>query len=187
MSRVIVPRREDALLNNEVASLRYIRYFEEIADASNISVEQVEINTANIASNVTDIGTNTLAIAANITNINTNTVNIAANATDIASNVTDIATNSAAIASIDLGSLSVQTTNYTTTGAERVLCNAAITISLDATPADDTRVYIKRINGSVTVSGNGNLIDGETSIILSREYTTLLFVYSSTLSNWYIM
>jgi len=120
---------------------------------------------------------------------NDNSTQVDANTVNIATNTTNIATNTTSIAGIntELGVLVVASTNYTTVSTSRVICNAAITITLRASPGDDEKVYVKRTNGEVTVNGNGNNIDGEASVILNAEYTTVLFVFSSFLDAWYIM
>ena len=158
---LIPPRREDALLNGGNVSQRYIEYFEELANVSNLTGGDVE-----------DLQTQIFA----------NDVDIAANGDDILDNANDIITNQLA-----LGDLTVKTSNFTTTRTQRIICNAAITITLDGTPQDDDKVYIKRVNGQVTIDGNGNNIDGETSITLVIEYTSVLLTYSSTLGDWFIM
>jgi len=137
----------------------------------------ISTNTANIASNDTDIGvltgsvvqnqtdiaTNITDIATNATNINTNAlnialndINIATNVTDISTNVADIATNSAAIA---LNTAKV--TNATHTGdvtGDTVLTIATGAVDipmLSATGTPDATSFLRGDNTwSVPASGN---------------------------------
>ncbi|EEX2835267.1 adhesin [Escherichia albertii] len=73
----------------------------------------IATNTSNIATNTADIATNTAGIAANTTNIATNTSNIATNTADIATNTTDIAANTTNIAT-NTADIAANTTDIAT-------------------------------------------------------------------------
>ncbi|WP_105198550.1 YadA-like family protein [Escherichia albertii] len=77
----------------------------------------IATNTSNIATNTADIATNTAGIAANTTNIATNTSNIATNTADIATNTTDIAANTTNIAT-NTADIAANTTNIATNTAD---------------------------------------------------------------------
>ena len=177
LKKVISPLREDVLLNNDVVSQRYITYFEQLSNITNTNLDDVYLNKTNILINSNHIADNTTDIATNTTNIATNTTNIATNVTDI----TDI--------NNELGDLIVITANYTTIGTGRIICNNSsnITITLNASPVDDEKVYIKQINNEVLINGNGNNIDGDSTLNIDTQYMTYLLCYSSTLSNWFII
>lgn len=75
------------------------------------------------------------------------------------------------------------TANFTTTQDQIVICNntSAITITLNATPDDGERVYIKRRSGAVTVSGT---IDGSSSLVIASKYDCPLLVYTDSSGEW---
>lgn len=64
-----------------------------VQDALQELKDLIDVNIADIATNLGNITTNTSDIATNVTNIGTNTTNIATNVTNIGTNTTDIATN----------------------------------------------------------------------------------------------
>lgn len=79
--------------------------------------------------------------------------------------------------------------NYTTTGAERlIVATGAITITLNADPEDFETVTIKRATtaGAVTISGNGNTIDGSATFSMISNYDSYTVVYSVDAAEWLI-
>ncbi|MCZ8780898.1 YadA-like family protein [Escherichia albertii] len=82
-------------------------------DDVDINTANIATNTSNIATNTADIATNTAGIAANTTNIATNTSNIATNTADIATNTTDIAANTTNIAT-NTADIAANTTDIAT-------------------------------------------------------------------------
>lgn len=100
-------------------------------------------------------------------------------------------------ASVDLNShiretipnLESQSSNFTTERSTRVVATAAITITLNATPADQETVTVKRATsaGSVVVDGNGNTIDGSSNFTLLNNYDSYTFVYFENSSEWLII
>jgi len=61
------------------------------------------------------------------------------------------------------------------------------TIDLPEYPDADDVVTVLNVNGkSVTVSGNGNLINGETETVSTRKNTTINYQYFADLSAWYM-
>jgi hypothetical protein len=156
-SHLVPPRRDElAVTGQQKLSLRHQQYLEDIAVSIGDESDQVDINTANIATNTTNIATNTTAI---------NAINSS------------------------FGDLVVITTDYTTTGTDRIICNnsSAATVTLRSSPGDDEKVYIKRLTSQVTIDGNGNTIDGDSTLVLTRDYTSVLLTYSSVIDAWFIM
>ena len=89
----------------------------------------------------------------------------------------------------EFGFLSTATA-YTTTGLEDlVVVTSDVTITLNATPDDGEKVEVKRVTtaGNVTVDGNGNNIDGDTTFTLLSNYGAYDFIYSVTEGGWLIL
>ncbi|WP_059217100.1 YadA-like family protein [Escherichia albertii] len=94
--------------------------------------DDVDINTANIATNTSNIATNTAGIAANTTNIATNTSNIATNTADIATNTAGIAANTTNIAT-NTSNIATNTTDIATNTSNITALNADVdTLEKDA-------------------------------------------------------
>lgn len=81
------------------------------------------------------------------------------------------------------------TTPYTVLASDEIVSIGTIavpfTINLPASPTTGDTYTIKDANGSaglfnITVSGNGNNIDGSASILISTNYTEANFVYNGT-------
>lgn len=77
----------------------------------------------------------------------------------------------------------VVTGNYTTVGDETVYCNAPVTVTLNAFPADQEQVTISARVAPVTVNGT---INGKASIVISFQYSTMDLIYSDQLGEWCI-
>ena len=82
--------------------------------------------------------------------------------------------------------------DYTTSGAvsfERIVGtnDIPITIKLHERAADGDQVWIKRQNALITVEGNGNTIDGETSWTLDNKYDDIMVMYTDAGGEWSIM
>jgi len=99
---------------------------------------------------------------------------------------------------VDLWSLvspyfSSVTADFTTSGKvahEIVICanTSAITVTLHAKAKDGDQVTIKRTGtGSVTVSGNGNTIDGSSTIVLGSAYAGPHLIYTAAAGEWSIV
>lgn len=84
------------------------------------------------------------------------------------------------------GNLIITENNYLSTGNERIICTAPLTVMLNPSPFNDETVFVKRTNGEVTINGNGHDIDADSTAILSREYTTLRLSYAGDLQKWMI-
>lgn len=84
------------------------------------------------------------------------------------------------------GDLTIVNNNYTTSGNERLFCTTECIVYLNPQPFNDETVFIKRLGGEVTIDGNGHTTDGEETIILSVQYTTLRLVYAGELQAWFI-
>lgn len=94
----------------------------------------------------------------------------------------------------DTYATSTKTSNYTITGSDTVIFadatsgNVAITLPV-ASGLSGYKFFIKRIDGSgntcsVTRSGS-DTIDGQTSVSVDQQYTSLMVVSNG--SNWYIL
>jgi len=87
---------------------------------------------------------------------------------------------------------STKTTTYTLLATDHtVLCDATsagFTVSLPATPTPTGRVYqVKKIDATVnavTVSGNGNTIDGVATFVLATQYECVTFQWDGT--TWWV-
>lgn len=81
------------------------------------------------------------------------------------------------------------TASFTTTGNQIIICNntSAITITLNATPDDGERVYIKKANlGAVTFASADN-IDGAASKAIISRYDCPLVVFTIGVDEWSII
>jgi hypothetical protein len=77
---------------------------------------------------------------------------------------------------------------HTTSGNETLICTVPCVITLNANPEDEQTVIIKRLNGLVTILGNGKKID----VIyddgtIETDNTALLFFYSAAINEWCIL
>lgn len=89
----------------------------------------------------------------------------------------------------DFSSVSTSTA-YTTTGLEDlVIATASLTVSLNASPDDGETVKVKRATtaGYVTVSGNGNTIDGDSTFTMVNNYGSFTFKYVEDAGEWLII
>lgn len=74
---------------------------------------------------------------------------------------------------------------HTTAGNELLLASAALTVTLNAAPAEGERVTVKRVGtGLVTVDGGGALIDGTTTTTLPTIYDSVSLVF---VDQWFIV
>ena len=85
------------------------------------------------------------------------------------------------------GTMIVTAVDVTAAGNTTIICTAALTVTLAADPLDKDLVKVKQTNGSVTISGNSKNIDGDSSVIMRRNFTGLDMVYSSTADAWFIV
>ncbi len=88
----------------------------------------------------------------------------------------------------DLLSISVISSDYTTSGSEIVIAASNITVSLNSGPADSEEVHIIRQTtaGTVIVSGNGLNIVGNSTYQMLANYESIHCRYSSEQSEWFI-
>lgn len=82
----------------------------------------------------------------------------------------------------------LKTSNYTVVSSDYVVAigtlTSTITITLPASPTTGDEYIIKDVNGSagthqVTIAGNGSNIDGAASFIISQNYASYTFLYTS--------
>ena len=85
------------------------------------------------------------------------------------------------------GTIVVTAVNVTAAGNTTIICTAAVTVTLAAEPLNKDLVKVKQTNGNVTIDGNGNNIDGDSSVTMRRNFTGLDMVYSSVLGAWSIV
>lgn len=85
------------------------------------------------------------------------------------------------------------TADYTTTGRvalERLVCanSTAITIKLDDGPSDGDEVIVNRNGvGTITVDGNGNTINGESTLTVTSRYDSYRLSYNAIAGEWVIV
>lgn len=83
------------------------------------------------------------------------------------------------------------TIDNTVTGHQTIVCTAAVTIKLDATPTDRDTAIIKvgQKNTEVIIDGNGKLIEEDATMKLRRRNTKrqigMVLEYSSSLDRWF--
>jgi hypothetical protein len=68
----------------------------------------------------------------------------------------------------------------------------AITINLPAAPLTGQAFWVKDFDGicntnNITVSGNGNTIDGQASFVMKNDYQAALFVQSGSSNKWVVL
>jgi len=85
----------------------------------------------------------------------------------------------------------VVTTNITlpTTGYT-ILVSGATSLTLPAAPANGAAYKIKDAAGTalsspITVNGNGNNIDGNSTALINTDYGSLALVYSLAIDEWF--
>ena len=129
--------------------------------------------------------------------IETNTINIETNREDIAEINVDIAQ----IDEISNGwpdtqystddfqgafLESVQSSNYTTTGNEIIKLSKDLKVTLNPTPSDKERVYVKSTGKGFNVLSSRE-IDGNKDIRFNKPYSGYWFSYSIELDTWSIL
>lgn len=79
--------------------------------------------------------------------------------------------------------------SHTTAGDEIVEATGAITVTLNATPANEERVTVKRnaTAGDVTIDGNGHNIDGDSTYTMLINYEGIDLIYSIESGVWLIV
>jgi hypothetical protein len=75
------------------------------------------------------------------------------------------------------------------TGHQTIICTAAVTIKLDATPTDRDTAEIKQTGFQVIMDGNGKNIEGNATVTLRKRNTKLktglVVRYSSDADEWF--
>lgn len=83
------------------------------------------------------------------------------------------------------------TIDNSVTGHQTIVCTAAVTIKLDATPSDRDTAIVKvgQKNTEVIIDGNGKLIEEDSTMKLRRRNTKrqigMDLEYSSSLDKWF--
>jgi len=81
---------------------------------------------------------------------------------------------------------SVQSSDYTTTGNEIIKLSADVGVTLNATPSDNERVYVKSTGKGFNVKSSKK-IDGHSDTRFNRAYSGYWFSYSLELDTWSIL
>lgn len=88
---------------------------------------------------------------------------------------------------------SLKTSNYTVTTGDYLIgigtLSSTITVTLPSSPVKDDQYIVKDVNGyankfNITVSGNGNNVDGKSSVVLYKKYAQITLTYTG--SQWSI-
>ena len=115
-----------------------------------------------------------------------NTGDIAQNVVDIATNTANIATNTAALVNLYLDYVS-SSVDYSITAGEYLYASNGITVTLPLSPTDKESIAVHNADGTkITISGNGNNIDGVSSLVTVRKNTSLRMTYYTTGGQWVI-
>ena len=85
------------------------------------------------------------------------------------------------------GSTVVTAIDVTAEGNQLIICTDALTVTMNAEPLDKDVVEVKATNGKVIINGNGNTIDGESTITIRRNNTGLSMEFSTTADAWFII
>jgi len=81
----------------------------------------------------------------------------------------------------------VTSVDYLTSGTETVICNASITVTLNAEPDDRELVKIHARNGRVRILGNGKKINKQDDALIKINFTTWDLLYLVELDEWVII
>lgn len=85
------------------------------------------------------------------------------------------------------GTTVVTAIDVTALGNQVIICTDALTVTMASTPLDKDVVEVKATNGKVIIDGNGNTIDGSSTITIRRDNTGLSMEYSTTADAWFIL
>lgn len=82
--------------------------------------------------------------------------------------------------------VTVTAVDHTSTESEIISCTntSEITITLNDIPDDGEKVRVKRTASKVVVSGNGNTIDGDTTVIITAKHAAPTFIYTVDVGEW---
>ncbi len=128
-----------------------------------------------------------VAIEADIVAIQADITTIQANIVTIQNDITAIEARLDAIEALQFIEVTA-TANHTTTRNEVITCTntSAITITLEASPDALQDVHVTRTNASVTIDGNGNNINGSSTVKLISKGDSVHLIYNDSLSEWAI-
>lgn len=77
---------------------------------------------------------------------------------------------------------------HTTSGNELIIATATLTVTLNDKPKDFEFVEVKSaVVGTVTIDGNGNTIDGSSTLTISHKYDSPKLRYSIDADEWLIV
>jgi hypothetical protein len=75
--------------------------------------------------------------------------------------------------------------DITTSGNQTLVCTAALTVTLNASPKDGELVRIKRVSGQTIIDGNSRSIDGDSTYTMLVDYEGVQVVYSALDDEWF--
>jgi len=161
------PKWSDLMVEDYLSLKRNVTFVSEVGDAS---IEQIEINRLDIEL----LGFEIDALDVRVTQ-----------------NESDIVAIKLRLDALEaLIPVSVLTAvDYQSLSNEVITCTnvTPITVTMIATPVDQQSISIKRTSDTVTIEGNGKLIDGAANVIMNRQYVGLDLVYSAAGGFWSIV
>jgi len=161
---IITPRRrEDFFDKNGNPTLRFVRWIEAVTGNTNISSNDVtEIQAA--LTEFDDIHAPDLTeIEDALTEFDD--IHMPNVEDEIQNNLTEFDDISTTIVQDEIHSDVISTaTSLTTSGTQTIICTAAVTITLNASPDDQEIATVVIQNGDVTIEGNGRNVMGDTDV-----------------------
>lgn len=85
------------------------------------------------------------------------------------------------------GNVVVTASDYTTSESEIIICTSALTVFLNPEPIDQEVAVVNIRGGRVDIDASGKLINGESTAIIRRKYTTWDIIYILELDEWVII
>ena len=85
------------------------------------------------------------------------------------------------------GTTVVTAVDVAASGNQVIICTDSLTVTMALAPLDKDVVEVKATNGKVIIDGNGNTIDGSSTVTIRRDNTGLSMEYSSTADAWFII
>jgi len=155
---IIAPRRGQQFSDSGVPTLRMLEWMESITSGTNTTGGQIEINRLAI-----------IVLSQEIVNIK------------VRLDALEALAPLPVLTSVDYQPQSGR--------SEAVKCNntGSINITMPPNPTSQQTISIKRAGGVVNLIGNGRLIDGMSTIKMTRIFTNLTLNYTSSTNTWDII
>lgn len=78
------------------------------------------------------------------------------------------------------------TGNYTASGWDWINAKNGVTITFPETPIAGSEIIVRNGDGSsITINGNGKLINSSSSVVIGSQGTSIRFKYFATDNEWY--